>query len=98
MDVLTQSQRSFNMSRIRSRWTAQERALHGLLKGRKVRHRMHPVLAGKPDVPVLPDLVGYIHGCFWHGGRACYVAPESRQNYWHPQIGGKPTRDRGEPP
>src|SRR2546428_13752132 len=67
VDVLTKAQRSFNMSRIGSRWTAQERALHGLLKGRKVRHRMHPVLPGKPDVLVLPDLVVYIHGCFWHG-------------------------------
>ena len=94
MDVLTQSQRSFNMSRIRSRWTAQERSLHGLLKGWKVRHRMHPVLPGKPDVLVTPDLVVFIHGCFWHGCRECYVPPKSRQDYWHPKIDGNRARDR----
>jgi DNA mismatch endonuclease (patch repair protein) len=94
VDVLTQAQRSFNLSRIRSRWTAQERELHGLLKGRKVRHRMHPPLAGKPDVLVLPDLVVFIHGCFWHGCRTCYVPPKTRQDYWHPKIDGNRARDR----
>jgi DNA mismatch endonuclease (patch repair protein) len=94
VDVLTPSQRSFNMSRIRSRWTAQERELHALLKGRKVRHRMHPPLAGNPDVLVLPNLVVFIHGCFWHGCRACYVPPKTRQHYWHPKIDGNRARDR----
>jgi DNA mismatch endonuclease (patch repair protein) len=82
------------MSRIRSRWTAQERALHGFLKGRKVRHRMHPVLPGKPDVLVGRDLVVYIHGCFWHGCPECYIPPKSRQDYWHPKIDGNRLRDR----
>ena len=37
MDVLTAEQRSFNMSRIRSRWTSHERLIHGQLKGRKIK-------------------------------------------------------------
>ena len=93
-DWLTREQRSYNMSRIRSRWTAQEVAIHGYLKGRKVRHRMHPALPGNPDVLVFPDLAVYLHGCFWHGCPRCYVAPKSRKAYWHPKIGRNRARDK----
>lgn len=93
-DVLTQQQRSFNMSRIRSRWTAQERLVHGLLKAFRVRHRMHPPIPGKPDVLVIPGLAVYLHGCFWHGCPRCYVPAKSRQDYWHPKIDRNRMRDR----
>ena len=41
-DNLTKEQRSKTMSRIRSKWTTQEKVLHNQLKGLKVRHKMHP--------------------------------------------------------
>lgn len=93
-DRLTAEQRSFNMSRIRSRWTAQERAAHSYLKGRKVRHRMHPAIPGNPDILVLPNIVVYLHGCFWHGCRRCYVPPKSKEDYWRPKIDRNRARDR----
>jgi DNA mismatch endonuclease (patch repair protein) len=93
-DVLTPSQRSFNMSRIRSRWTRQERELHAHLKARKIRHRMHPVIPGKPDALLLPDVAVFLHGCFWHGCRRCYVPPKTREEYWLPKIEGNRRRDR----
>lgn len=94
-DWLTCEQRSYNMSRIRSRWTAQEVAIHSYLKGLKVRHRMHPAAPGNPDVLVFPGpLAVYLHGCFWHGCRRCYVAPKSRKGYWHPKVDRTRSRDR----
>lgn len=93
-DVLTQQQRSYNMSQIRSSWTTQERVIHGFLKALKVRHRMHPLIPGKPDILVLPGLAVYLHGCFWHGCPGCYVPPKSREDYWHPKIERNRRRDR----
>jgi DNA mismatch endonuclease (patch repair protein) len=93
-DAFSAEVRSYVMSRIRSRWTAQEKAIHGYLKGWKVRHRMHPRVPGKPDVVVGACLAVYLHGCFWHGCAECYVPPKSNEAYWHPKIQGNRARDR----
>lgn len=82
------------MSRIRSRWTLQERAIHGYLKGWKVPHRMHPDVPGVPDILVANRLAVFLHGCFWHGCLKCYVPPKSRKAYWHPKIEGNRERDK----
>ncbi len=42
MDNLSKKKRSELMSRIRSKRTRPEMRLHGILKGRKVRHKMWP--------------------------------------------------------
>lgn len=93
-DVFPSSTRSFIMSQIRSKWTAQERTIHGFLKGRKTKHRMHPHVPGKPDLVVSPHLAVYLHGCFWHGCPKCYVPPKSRPEYWNPKIRRNRLRDR----
>jgi DNA mismatch endonuclease (patch repair protein) len=93
-DAFSATVRSYIMSRIRSRWTTQERVIHGYLKGWKVPHRMHPRIPGGADVLVLPNLVVYLHGCFWHGCPRCYVPPKSRVAYWRPKIQRNRNRDR----
>jgi DNA mismatch endonuclease (patch repair protein) len=93
-DVFPATVRSYMMSRIRSRWTIQERVIHGYLKGWRLHHRMHPEVPGRPDIVVLPRLAVYLHGCFWHGCAKCYVPPKSHQSYWHPKIEGNRARDR----
>lgn len=93
-DVFAAEVRSYIMSRIRSRWTSQESAIHSYLKGWKVHHWMHPAIPGNPDILVLPNLAVYLHGCFWHGCPHCYVPPKSRQDYWHPKISRNRARDR----
>lgn len=84
-----QSQRSANMSRIRSRDTKPElrvrRALHAL----GYRFRLHRRdLPGTPDI-VLPKwrTVVFVHGCFWHS-HGCSIGklPKSRLEYWLPKL------------
>jgi DNA mismatch endonuclease (patch repair protein) len=93
-DIVDAATRSRVMSCIRKKWTTQERKLHGLLKARKVRHKMHPELLGSPDVLIYPRILVFLDGCFWHGCPRCYTPPESRQEYWHPKIAGNKRRDR----
>ena len=54
MGKLTPDQRSYCMSRIRSKWTKQEIEVHNYLKGHKIRHEMHPKIPGSPDI-ILKD-------------------------------------------
>ena len=93
-DIVDKATRSRVMARIRKKWTTQERKLHGLLKARKVRHKMHPPLPGSPDALIFPRTVVFLDGCFWHGCPRCYVPPQSRKAYWHPKIAGNKRRDR----
>lgn len=93
-DNLSKVQRSICMSSIRSKWTSQEKKVHGLLKSLKIRHKMHPVLPGNPDILIFPKTAVYLHGCFWHKCPKCYVAPKSRKEYWIPKIESNVKRDR----
>ncbi len=95
MDTHTKAQRSYNMSRIRSKWTAPERRIHNFLKGWKIRHKMHPKIKGTPDV-VLPKikLAIFIHGCFWHKCPVCYRKPKSNKKYWEKKIKLNLNRDK----
>lgn len=95
VDNLTKEQRSKTMSRIRSKWTAQEKKLHGFLKARKIKHKMHPLLEGNPDI-ILKDkkVAVFLHGCFWHMCHKCYVQPKSRKGYWLPKLEKNIKRDK----
>lgn len=68
MDVHTKSQRSYNMSRIRSKNTKPEVLMFTLLKKKGFVFETHYPIAGKPDI-VFPDnkLAVFIDGEFWHG-------------------------------
>lgn len=86
-DVLTPEQRSYCMSRIRSKWTKQEVRVHNWLKGNKIRHKTHPKIDGSPDIILKYSKVAiFIHGCFWHKCPRCYVEPKSRKEFWLPKI------------
>ena len=93
-DVLTPEQRSYCMSRIRSRWTTQEVKVHNWLKGCKIRHKMHPKIDGGPDI-ILKDskTAIFIHGCFWHKCPECYREPKSNREFWLPKIDRNVERD-----
>jgi DNA mismatch endonuclease (patch repair protein) len=87
MDIMSKKERSKRMSLIRSKWTKQERWLHGVLKGYKIRHVMHPKMTGSPDV-ILKDkkIAIFLHGCFWHGCKKCYKAPSSNNEFWAEKL------------
>lgn len=96
-DTLTPSQRSYNMSRIRSRNTSPERAVRHALWHKGYRYRLNDKrLPGSPDL-VLPKYraVIFINGCFWHGHRGCtkYVEPKTNTGFWKEKIARNITRD-----
>lgn len=93
-DDMTKRQRRKTMSRIRSRWTKQEIAVHEILSSIGVVHEMHPNIPGKPDI-IIPgqNLAVYLHGCFWHKCPKCFKVPKSHQEYWIPKLDRNVQRD-----
>ena len=96
-DNLSSSQRSFNMSRIRSKNTTPEKVVRKELWFRGYRYRINDKrLPGSPDL-VLPKYraVIFINGCFWHGHRGCvkYVAPKTNEEYWQAKVSRNIVRD-----
>ena len=94
-DILSKEDRSKRMSLIRSKWTKPEKWLHNYLKGRKIKHKMHPKIVGSPDI-ILPDkkLALYIHGCFWHGCKRCYRKPTNNGEFWKNKLINNIKRDK----
>ena len=96
-DTLTPAQRSYNMSRIRSRNTSPERAVRNALWRKGYRYRLNDKrLPGSPDL-VLPKYraVIFINGCFWHGHRGCtkYVEPKTNAGFWKEKMARNIARD-----
>ncbi|MCJ7816517.1 MAG: very short patch repair endonuclease [Candidatus Aenigmarchaeota archaeon] len=86
-DVLTKEQRSYNMSRIRSRWTKQEKTIHNYLKGERIKHKLHPHIEGKPDILLLDSkTLVFLDGCFWHKCPKCFQEPATHRDFWLPKI------------
>lgn len=87
-DTLTAEERSKRMSLIRGKWTKQEKKVHNYLKGRKIKHKMHPKLSGNPDI-IIPDgkVAVFLDGCFWHGCKVCKQGgPQTRKGFWKDKI------------
>ena len=86
VDVLTQQQRSLNMSRIRSRDTKPEIVVRSIVHAMGYRYSLH-----KTDLPGKPDLVLVrhrkiidVHGCFFHMHACRYgrVMPATNSDFW----------------
>ena len=96
-DHLTPEERSWNMSRIRSKDTSPEKTVRSLLHRLGYRFRLHRRdLPGKPDI-VLPkhSTVIFVHGCFWHRHEGCKYAytPKSRIEFWNAKFQTNAQRD-----
>ena len=94
-DNVAPRKRSEIMSKIGSKWTTPERTLHNKLKANKVRHEMHPNVAGNPDL-ILKDkkVAVFIDGCFFHRCPKCFREPHSNLGYWLPKIDANVKRDK----
>jgi len=94
-DNLTKEQRSRTMSRIRSKWTSQEKKIHNYLKSNKIKHKMHPKINGKPDIFLSNTKTAvFLHGCFWHKCPKCYKKPKTNKKYWVAKIENNVKRDQ----
>ena len=95
MDVLTPSQRSLCMSRIRGKNTKPEIALRTALWSLGLRYRLHYPVPGRPDV-VFPGqrVAVFVDGCFWHGCPEHSVKPKTNSAFWEDKLKKNGERDR----
>lgn len=98
MDTFTASDRSFIMSRVKSKDTKPEIVVRSFLHHKGFRFRLHVKgLPGHPDI-VLPKYktVVEVRGCFWHRHQGCKAAtmPSSNQAYWTEKFRRNVERDR----
>lgn len=97
-DVLTPQQRSFNMSRIRSRDTKPEIIVRSIVHGLGYRYRLHKKeLPGKPDVVLVRHRkIIDVHGCFFHMHNCRYgsVVPATNAEFWRTKRLSNAERDR----
>ena len=89
-DTLSQTQRSYNMSRIRGKNTKPEILVRKGLHARGFRFRLHnKKLPGSPDIVLSKYGVAImVNGCFWHGHKGCRYAtkPKSNVEFWEAKI------------
>ncbi|MDR0785411.1 MAG: very short patch repair endonuclease [Treponema sp.] len=98
MDNITKAQRSFVMSRIKSKNTTPEIVFRKLLHSAGFRYRLHdPKLPGKPDLVLKRyKTVVFIHGCFWHKHQNCprrNITPKDNAAYWQAKQSRNAARD-----
>lgn len=96
-DNLTPAQRSYSMSRIRSRGNSStELKLIALMRSAGISGwRRRSKLRGRPDFVFTRHRVTvFVDGCYWHGCRRCGLGAKSNTEYWKPKISGNMRRDR----
>jgi len=94
-DVHSPAQRSYNMSRIRSRDTKPEIMLRRALWAKGLRYRVKSKLPGKPDIVFSKQKVAiFVDGCFWHGCPEHFKLPQTRTQFWKDKIAANVRRDR----
>lgn len=94
-DNLTKAQRSYCMSRVKSKDTSFERTIRSELHQRGYRFRKHvSSLPGKPDI-VFPTqkIAVFIDGDFWHGYRLP-LWEHQLSDFWKNKIKKNQQRDK----
>lgn len=96
MDIMTREQRSYTMSRIRSRDTKPERTVRLFLWHHGIRYRKNVrKLPGTPDIVIHKlKTVIFVQGCFWHGHESHLSMPKSNVDFWQQKIERNRERDR----
>jgi|SRR5208282_1287820 len=97
-DVLSPTQRSYCMSRIRGKNTKPERQIRQGLFALGFRYRLH-----QRNLPGCPDLalskyraVIFVHGCLWHGHECeLFHWPRTNPLFWRKKIAHNRHNDEG---
>ncbi len=86
MDHLNIAERSWNMSRIKSKHTLPEKIVRRCFAELGIRYRLHvSKLPGRPDVVIgRSKMAIFVNGCFWHQHQGCkrQSVPKSNAGYW----------------
>lgn len=94
MDVHTKEQRSYNMSRIRSKNTKPELVLYGKLKEAGFKFKKHFPIPGKPDAVFPKEKIAiFVDGEYWHG-KNFRKWKDQLSEFWLEKIGANIKRDR----
>jgi DNA mismatch endonuclease (patch repair protein) len=96
-DDLTPSQRSYAMSRVRSRGnaTTELRLVRAMRSHGITGWRRHPRLSGHPDFAFGRErVVVFVDGCFWHMCPRCFRMPATNVEYWRTKLARNVARDR----
>lgn len=96
-DVLTPSQRSYNMSQIRSKGTNPELVLEAALRSEGLRNFVkHPKnIQGRPDIYFPREKIAvFMDGCFWHACKQCFAMPSTNKKFWKDKIEVNLIRDK----
>lgn len=96
MDRISESHRSWNMSRISGKNTKPELQVRKFLYAEGIRYRIHMKLPGKPDIALTKSKkVIFVNGCFWHGHQNCkdFRLPKTRTDFWNEKISANVARD-----
>jgi DNA mismatch endonuclease (patch repair protein) len=97
-DVLSKSQRSFNMSRIKGKDTQPELLVRSLVSRKGLRYRLHvSKLPGRPDLVFgSKKKVIEVYGCFWHKHNCKHgrVVPATNARFWKEKRSQTSIRDR----
>lgn len=96
MDNLTKKQRSYAMSRVKSKNTDIEKIVFGELKRMGVKFSKHGKhLPGNPDAVILSQKTAiFINGDFWHGWQFSRWKNKLPNRYWKDKIQNNRMRDR----
>lgn len=92
VDNLTKAQRSFCMSKIRSKRTKAELKHKASNKWLEFQPKG---LYGNPDfIDWRKKVVVFVDGCFWHKCPEHFVEPKSNKKYWLPKLDRNAVRDK----
>lgn len=94
MDNLTQAQRSYNMSQIKSKNTKIEQKFFKILDENNIAYIKHPILFGKPDCQIKDNILIFINSDFWHGWHFTQWKNRLPKIYWREKIDNNIKRDK----
>ena len=96
VDRHTKAQRSYNMSRVKSKDTSLELKFRKFLFDNGLRgYRVNYKLPGKPDIVFTRyKLAIFLDGCFWHKCPKCFKHPASNKEFWKKKLLSNMKRDK----
>lgn len=94
---MLENNRSYIMSRIRSKNTSPEMCIRKFLHNNGFRYSLHKKeLPGRPDIYLKKyKTVVFVNGCFWHMHEGCrhFVIPKTRTEWWTEKLNKNKERD-----